>query len=59
VADGPPFLYDERLAFSEAFALLTGFDHRVAEIVFLSLQVSGLAVCLGTLVGLPRARAWG
>ena len=41
------------LAFSEALALLIGFDHRVAEIVLLSLQVSGLAVCLGTLVGLP------
>ncbi len=46
-------------AFSEAFGLLTGFDHRVAEIVLLSLQVSGLAVCLGTLVGLPLGACLG
>ncbi len=40
-------------AFSEAFHLLSGFDARVAEIVLLSLQVSGLAVVAGTLIGLP------
>ncbi|MHB1373676.1 MAG: ABC transporter permease [Thauera sp.] len=39
--------------FSEALALLTTFDHAVAEIVSLSLQVSGGAVILGTLIGLP------
>jgi tungstate transport system permease protein len=39
--------------FSEAFALLAIFDERVAEIVILSLQVSGGAVVLGTLIGLP------
>jgi tungstate transport system permease protein len=39
--------------FSEAFALLFGFDARVAEIVLLSLRVSGTAVVLGTLIGLP------
>jgi tungstate transport system permease protein len=39
--------------FSEAFALLFGFDARVAEIVLLSLRVSGTAVALGTLIGLP------
>lgn len=39
--------------FSEALALLFGFDARVAEIVLLSLRVSGTAVALGTLIGLP------
>jgi tungstate transport system permease protein len=39
--------------FSEAFALLASFDDRVAAIVALSLQVSGSAVVLGTLIGLP------
>lgn len=39
--------------FSDAVHLLTTFDHRVAEIVGLSLQVSGGAVVLGTLIGLP------
>ncbi len=39
--------------FSDALALLTTFDHAVAEIVSLSLQVSGGAVVLGTVIGLP------
>lgn len=39
--------------FAEAFVLLLAFDERVAEIVWLSLQVSGGAVLLGTLIGLP------
>ena len=39
--------------FSDAFSLLATFDHTVAEIVALSLQVSGGAVLLGTLIGLP------
>jgi tungstate transport system permease protein len=39
--------------FFEALALLATFDQRVAEIVFLSLRVSGASVVLGTLVGLP------
>ncbi len=39
--------------FSEAISLLARFDHTVAEIVALSLQVSGGAVVLGTLIGLP------
>lgn len=39
--------------FVDAFSLLSGFDARVAEIVWLSLQVSGGAVVLGTLIGLP------
>ena len=39
--------------FSDALALLTTFDHNVAAIVALSLQVSGAAVVLGTLIGLP------
>lgn len=39
--------------FSDAVALLVTFDHRVAEIVGLSLRVSGGAVVLGTLIGLP------
>ncbi|MDG3063735.1 ABC transporter permease [Thauera mechernichensis] len=39
--------------FSDALALLATFDHAVTEIVLLSLQVSGGAVVLGTLIGLP------
>ena len=39
--------------FSDAMSLLASFDHTVAEIVVLSLQVSGGAVVLGTLIGLP------
>jgi tungstate transport system permease protein len=39
--------------FSDAFALLASLDARVAEIVWLSIQVSGTAVILGTLIGLP------
>lgn len=39
--------------FAEAFALLLVFDERVAEIVWLSLKVSGAAVVFGTLIGLP------
>lgn len=38
---------------SDALSLLATFDHAVAEIVALSLQVSGGAVVLGTLIGLP------
>ncbi|QID18613.1 ABC transporter permease subunit [Nitrogeniibacter mangrovi] len=40
-------------AFVDAFALLGSFDHRVARIVLLSLEVSGSAVLIGTLIGLP------
>lgn len=39
--------------FGDAFGLLIGFDAQVAEIVVLSLMVSGAAVVLGTLLGLP------
>jgi tungstate transport system permease protein len=39
--------------FADAFALLATFDHRIVDIVALSLRVSGAAVVLGTLVGLP------
>ncbi|MDX5446029.1 MAG: ABC transporter permease [Zoogloeaceae bacterium] len=39
--------------FSDALALLMTFDARVAEIVWLSVRVSGTAVILGTLIGLP------
>jgi tungstate transport system permease protein len=39
--------------FSDALMLLATFDHRVAQIVGLSLKVSGAAVVLGTLIGLP------
>lgn len=38
---------------NEALALLIAFDGRVAEIVWLSVRVSGSAVILGTLIGLP------
>jgi tungstate transport system permease protein len=39
--------------FSDALMLLATFDHQVAQIVGLSLKVSGAAVVLGTLIGLP------
>ncbi|MDO9599263.1 MAG: ABC transporter permease [Azoarcus sp.] len=39
--------------FADALTLLATFDARVAEIVWLSLKVSGGAVVLGTLIGLP------
>lgn len=39
--------------FIDAFALLVAFDQRAVEIVALSLRVSGAAVVLGTLIGLP------
>jgi len=39
--------------FTDAFALLVAFDQRAVEIVALSLRVSGAAVVLGTLIGLP------
>lgn len=39
--------------FSDAFALLATLDQRAVEIVALSLRVSGGAVLLGTLIGLP------
>ncbi len=39
--------------FSEAFSLIASLDGRVAEIVLLSIQVSGSAVVIGTFIGLP------
>lgn len=39
--------------FSEAFSLIASLDARVAEIVLLSIQVSGSAVVIGTFIGLP------
>jgi len=39
--------------FFQALALLATFDRRVADIVVLSLEVSGAAVVLGTVLGLP------
>ena len=39
--------------FSDAFQLIASFDRRAVEIVALSVQVSGAAVLLGTLIGLP------
>jgi tungstate transport system permease protein len=39
--------------FFQALALLATFDRRVADIVILSLEVSGAAVMLGTVLGLP------
>ncbi|MBS0353149.1 MAG: ABC transporter permease [Proteobacteria bacterium] len=46
-------------AFADAFALLAGFDQRVAGIVLLSLRVSGLAVLFGMLFGLPLGACLG
>jgi tungstate transport system permease protein len=40
-------------AFGQAMVLLTGFDARVARIVLLSVEVSGTAVLVGALLGLP------
>ncbi|HJV27300.1 MAG TPA: ABC transporter permease [Aromatoleum sp.] len=39
--------------FYEAFLLIASLDHRAVEIVSLSVRVSGAAVLLGTLIGLP------
>lgn len=40
-------------AFAEALALIVAFDHQVLDIALLSLWVSGLAVAIGLLIGLP------
>ena len=42
---------------ADAFALLGGFDHRLLEIVALSLRVSLTALVIGALLGLPFG-AW-
>ncbi|BAL23943.1 ABC transporter permease [Azoarcus sp. KH32C] len=39
--------------FYDAFLLIASLDHRAVEIVSLSVRVSGAAVLLGTLIGLP------
>jgi tungstate transport system permease protein len=39
--------------FHDAFLLIASLDHRAVEIVSLSVRVSGAAVLLGTLIGLP------
>jgi tungstate transport system permease protein len=44
---------DLTLAFGEAFALISGLDARLIEIVVLSLQVSITAVVIAAIVGLP------
>jgi tungstate transport system permease protein len=44
---------DLTLAFGEAFALISGLDARLIEIVVLSLQVSVMAVAIAAIVGLP------
>ena len=46
-------MYGLAATFADAFALLATFDHRAVEIVTLSVQVSGSAGVLGTLIGLP------
>ncbi|NMG28991.1 ABC transporter permease [Aromatoleum evansii] len=46
-------MYGLAATFADAFALLATFDHRAVEIAVLSLQVSGSAVILGTVIGLP------
>ncbi|AYH43330.1 ABC transporter permease [Azoarcus sp. DN11] len=46
-------MYGLAATFADAFALLATFDQRAVEIASLSLRVSGSAVILGTLVGLP------
>jgi len=49
---------DEMLAtFAEAFALLTQLESRLLDIVLLSLRVSGCAVAIGAVIGLPVG-AW-
>jgi tungstate transport system permease protein len=42
---------------AQAFTLLTQFESQLADIVLLSLRVSGTAVAIGALVGLPLG-AW-
>ncbi len=44
-------------ALATAFHLLIGFDGELAEIVLLSLRVSGGAVLLAALIGLPLGAA--
>jgi tungstate transport system permease protein len=44
-------------AFREAMVLLAGFDARLLEIVWLSVRVSGGAVLVGALLGLPLGAA--
>ena len=44
-------------AVGEAIALFAGLDDRLFDVVLLSLQVSGCAVVLGALIGLPLG-AW-
>ncbi len=44
-------------AFVTAFRLILGFDRDLAEIILLSLRVSGSAVVLATLIGLPLGAA--
>ena len=40
-------------AFGQAARLIGSLDHKLVEIVFLSLQISLSAVALATLIGLP------
>jgi tungstate transport system permease protein len=44
-------------AFLTAFRLIASFDHDLAEIILLSLQVSSIAVLLATMIGLPLGAA--
>ena len=43
----------------EALGLLVAGDPGLYEIVWLSLQVSGIALLMATLVGIGRGRRWG
>ena len=44
-------------AFLAAFRLILSFDRNLAEIILLSLEVSGIAVLLAALIGLPLGAA--
>ena len=44
-------------AFLTAFRLILSFDRDLAEIILLSLEVSGIAVLLAALIGLPLGAA--
>ena len=51
-------MFDLSVALSTAFALVTSFDPQMLAIVRLSVQVSGGAVLLAALIGLPLGPCW-
>ena len=48
---------DLQAAFAQAFLLIVGLDENLTEIIYLSLQVSLMAVLLASVIGLPLGAA--